>query len=149
MSVVAIDDRGDSVVFFEVPNVMFTLKDLGIWDLIYEHCGYFSISSLAHLFETCGFKVLKITESFGGQFLCSESVPSKGKLDADHALFQRNFPDQMEGYVKAFADKYNNMVKKWQHDIKRMRQDHERVVIWGVGSKGVTFLNTLRKRKPY
>lgn len=141
----AIDGRVDSVVFFEVPNVMFTLKDLGIWDLIYEHCGYFSISSLAHLFETCGFKVLKITESFGGQFLCSESVLTKGKFDANYPLFQKNAQDQMEGYVKEFSDKYLNTVNKWRNDIKRMRKDGKRVVIWGVGSKGVTFLNTLKK----
>ena len=115
----AIDDGVNSIVFFEVPNVMFTLKDLGVWDLIYEHCGYFSISSLTHLFETCGFKVVRIKEMFGGQFLCSESIPLKGQLDVDHAFFQRNNPDQMEGYVRAFADEYNNTVKKWQHDIKR------------------------------
>lgn len=140
----AIDDRINSVVFFEVPNVMFTLKDLGIWDLIYEHCGYFSISSLTHLFETCGFKVSRITEAFGGQFLCSESVSSKGQLDVDRTLFQNNTPDQMESYVRAFSDKYNNTVKKWRHDINRMRKDCKRAVIWGVGSKGVTFLNTLK-----
>ena len=140
----AIDDKLNSVVFFEVPNVMFTLKDLSIWDLIYEHCGYFSISSLTHLFETCGFKIVRIKETFEGQFLCIESIPLKGKSDVGHDILQENTPHQMEDYVWAFADKYNNTVKKWQHDTKRMRQDREKVVIWGMGSKGVTFLNTLK-----
>jgi SAM-dependent methyltransferase len=140
----AINDRLNSVVFFEVPNVMFTLKDLGIWDLIYEHCGYFSMSSLTHLFETCGFKALRTTEEFGGQFLCIESLPIKGQSVLNHALFKRNALDKMEGYIVAFADEYDNKVGKWNHDIGRMRQDRKRVVIWGVGSKGVTFLNTLR-----
>ena len=141
----AIDDKVHSVVFFEVPNVMFTLKDLGIWDLIYEHCAYFSISSLAHLFETCGFKVLRITEAFGGQFLCIETVPSKSQSDVDYPLFQKNTPEQMEGYVKEFAEKRHITVKKWQRGIKRLRKEGKKVVIWGVGSKGVTFLNTLKK----
>lgn len=141
----AIDDKVNSVVFFEVPNVMFTLKDLGIWDLIYEHCAYFSISSLVHLFETCGFKVLRTTEAFGGQFLSIESVPKKDRLGVDQTLLQKNTPDQMEGYVREFADKYLSTVKKWRNDIKGLRKDGKRVVIWGVGSKGVTFLNTLEK----
>ncbi|MFQ5750202.1 MAG: class I SAM-dependent methyltransferase, partial [Planctomycetota bacterium] len=32
-------------VFFEVPNVLYTLRDGGIWDILYEHCGSFSPAS--------------------------------------------------------------------------------------------------------
>ena len=140
----AIDDRLNSVVFFEVPNVMFTLRDLGIWDLIYEHFSYFSSSSLTHLFKTCGFKVLRTTEEFGGQFLCIEGLPLKDQSDLDLHFPPSNTKDQMGDYVWSFVDEYNNKVEKWQYDIGRMRKNNERVVIWGVGSKGVTFLNTLR-----
>lgn len=140
----AIDDSLSNVVFFEVPNVMFTLRDLGIWDLIYEHCSYYSSSSLAHLFETCGFKVERITETFEGQFLCIESLPANGQLDRDHFLPQGDIPDQVGDCAGAFAEEYRCKVEKWRHDLDRMRHDGERVVIWGVGSKGVTFLNTLR-----
>ena len=41
---------GGPSVFFEVPNGLWTLRDLGIWDIIYEHCSYFTSPSLAHLF---------------------------------------------------------------------------------------------------
>lgn len=41
----AIDESLNTLVFFEVPNVLFTLKDLSIWDLIYENCSYFSAVS--------------------------------------------------------------------------------------------------------
>jgi len=139
-----IDDSLNSAVYFEVPNVMFTLKDLGIWDLIYEHFSYFSISSLTHLFEACGFKVLRTTEEFGGQFLCIESLPIKDRSVFDNSRFKRTATDQMEAYIRAFAHEYDNKVEKWKHDVDRMRSNGERVVIWGVGSKGVTFLNTLR-----
>jgi SAM-dependent methyltransferase len=32
-------------LYFEVPNVLFSLRDLSIWDIIYEHCSYFSPES--------------------------------------------------------------------------------------------------------
>lgn len=38
----AIGNRKETMVFFEVPDALFTLRDLGIWDIIYEHCSYFS-----------------------------------------------------------------------------------------------------------
>ena len=50
----AIGSQRNTVVFFEVPNVPCTLRDLAIWDIIYEHCSYFSPSSLARLFVACG-----------------------------------------------------------------------------------------------
>jgi hypothetical protein len=140
----AIDHSLSSVIFFEVPNVMFTLKDLGIWDLIYEHCSYFSSSSLTYLFESCGLKVVKLTEEFGGQFLCIDSIPVQGQPHIDHFCHQGDTPDQMEGDVRAFGEKYKRKVEKWKRDLKKMKQRRQKVVIWGVGSKGVTFLNTLR-----
>ena len=37
----SLDFRDDTVVFFEVPNGLFTLDRLGIWDIIHEHVSYF------------------------------------------------------------------------------------------------------------
>ena len=57
-----------TAVFFEVPNVLFTIRDGGIWDIIYEHCGYFSPSSLTRVFQLAGFNVEEVEEAFSGQF---------------------------------------------------------------------------------
>ena len=62
-------ERMNTIVFFEMPNVMYTLKDLGIWDLIYEHCSYFSVPSLREVFRACGFTVKELHELYEGQFL--------------------------------------------------------------------------------
>ncbi len=41
-------------VFFEVPNGLYPLRDGGIWDIIYEHCSYFTPNSLARVFRVTG-----------------------------------------------------------------------------------------------
>jgi hypothetical protein len=50
------------------------------WDFTYQHCSYFTQSSLAKLFTMSAFRIRDIQESFGSQFLAVEaSAPSDGK----------------------------------------------------------------------
>jgi len=58
------DDLG-TIVFFELPNVMWILRHLTFWDIFYEHCSYFSPGSLTRLFNRCGFRIIRVTEAFG------------------------------------------------------------------------------------
>ena len=56
-------------IFFEVPNALETFQNLAVWDIIYEHCCYFSPVSLSHAFTNCGFQVTDTREEYRGQFL--------------------------------------------------------------------------------
>lgn len=137
-----ISDRLDTVVFFEVPNVMFTLKDLGIWDLIYEHYSYFSTNSLKHIFISSGFKPINLKETFEGQFLCIDALSVENQEQS-----KNHYPDHFEkmtDYVAAFSDRYYSKVEQWKLELKSMENKGHRAVVWGGGSKGVTFLNTLK-----
>jgi len=49
------------------------LRDLGIWDLIYEHCSYFTAPSIHRLFREVGLPPREIYTAFGDQFLCVEA----------------------------------------------------------------------------
>ena len=136
-----IGNRLNTVVFFEVPNVSFILRDLSIWDIIYEHHSYYSIHSLACLFRECGFKVCDLYETYEGQFLCIETLP----IDSP-AEFEQVRKDDLKGItrqVTAFAEKYHSKVKVYQKRLECCVAEKRRIVIWGAGSKGVTFLNTL------
>jgi len=139
----AIGDKPQAVMFVEVPNVMFTLKDFGIWDLIYEHCGYFTESSLRRLFGETGFIHLAVSEAFGGQYLCIEAKPSsqqkRFQAGADYLSIET-----VASHVNGFADRYRQQISKWQKVITELRRSGTKTVVWGAGSKGVTFLNVLK-----
>jgi len=137
----SIGDRSSTVVFFEVPNVLFTLQDLGIWDLIYEHCSYFSPSSLAHLFTLCGFNDYNLSETYAGQFLCIEAIPGEGSSGLADS---KNNLKMMANDVNAFADNYRRTVESWRYKLDQMAASGQKTVVWGSGSKGVTFLNMLK-----
>ncbi len=125
--------------------MMFTIKDLGIWDIIYEHSGYLSISSLAHVFSSCGFEVSNVSEAFEGQFLCIEAMPIDGlpNLNGDN----RDALKRIAKDVHAFSYRYQNKVESWYRELERIKFAGEKAVVWGGGSKGVTFLNTLKVDK--
>lgn len=136
-----IGPRYETVVFFEVPNALYTLKDMGVWDIIYEHCSYFTSESLANIFMRAGFAPIRLTEQYDGQFLTIEARPAAVKPDsgADAELALPNIQDLINSFHKAYKDKVDSQ----QHSLSQFEQQEKRVVLWGAGSKGVTFLNTL------
>lgn len=139
-----------SVVFFEVPNALWTLRRGGIWDVIYEHCSYYSPSSLAHLFRRHGFRVLAVNEVFGGQFLTIEATPGNDDRPptTDNASSVVGRPssgeddlDALTADARAFAASYAAKRDEWRARLRDLAAAGKRGVVWGAGSKGVTFLN--------
>lgn len=137
----AVGNRYDTVVFFEVPNALFMLRDLSVWDFIYEHCSYFCAGSLAHVFTACGFRPHRLAEEFGGQFLAIEARPAD---DPVHPVMERwEGLAQMQRDVARFAESYHHKVGTWTRKLEQLARNGKKAVLWGGGSKGVTFLNTI------
>lgn len=175
----ALGDRR-AAVFFEVPNSLYTLADLGVWDLIYEHCGYFWEGSLAMAFRRAGFRPTRLASEFGGQYLTidaqpdgdagaaparpvrgaevagPESAPVAGPPDpvrpesAPKAQVLNGDPaheptlDELTTLVTRFAAAYRAKLDRWRATLDALRRDGRRAVLWGAGSKGVSFVNALR-----
>jgi SAM-dependent methyltransferase len=136
-----IGNRRATVVYFEVPNALFTLHDLAIWDIIYEHCSYFTGSSLAHLFAVCGFKVCELRETYEGQFLSIEALPMEDSMSTQLAC--SGDPKDLLHDVDVFAERYQHKKTTWLRYLEQIKAAGQRSVVWGAGSKGVTFLNIL------
>jgi SAM-dependent methyltransferase len=131
--------RRDVLVVFEVPSALWTIRDGGIWDLIYEHCSYFTPQSLRYVFARSGFRVEHVDAVFGGQFLLLEAHPDEGEVampDPHRADLQ-----DLTAEVARFAAAYEEQVRTWQQRFAELARRGQRVVVWGAGSKGVTFLN--------
>ena len=140
----AIGNQKDCAVFFEVPNVMFTLKDMGIWDLIYEHCSYFCADSLKKAFQISGYEVSNVQTTFGHQFLCADAFPNDiNELNIDSS----NGVEGVEEYAEKFEQSYKEKTEIWKSRLEDFKRRGLKVVVWGAGSKGVTFLNALNIRE--
>lgn len=136
-----IGTREETVLLFEVPDVMRELREGAFWDLYYEHCTYFSCGSLAQLFRSTGFDVTKLSLEYEGQYVILDAVPSSGPTEARLPL-EDDLADLAEG-VQRFGTVCGQSVAKWRAVLEQARDAGQRVVIWGSGSKGVSFLTTL------
>ena len=139
----AIGDRYDTKVFFEVPNSSYILKNLAVWDIIYEHCCYFINNSLIQAFLNNNFLVTDVYETFEEQFLCLEAVPATTTATKKSQIISdvENIRDE----VVKFNQLFNNLINQWQQKFDEFTNKNKKIVVWGAGSKGVTFLNLLKE----
>lgn len=132
----------DAVFFFEVPNSLYSLRDGGVWDFIYEHVSYFSGRSLAACFAAAGLTVTRTWETFSGQFLCLEAcadgLPRGGETAASVPP-----TTEMIALAQGLSGQLTDLLARWRGEFARIGAAGGRVAVWGTGSKGVTFLNLM------
>jgi hypothetical protein len=126
-------------VFFEVPDGGYMLRHLALWDIIYEHVSYFTAPSLARLFTAAGFVVTTVYSAFGGQFLCLEGTTGTGP----GILPGTDMLPALAEQAARFADRYARTVGFWRAQTATWAQAGRRVVVWGAGSKAISFLNQM------
>lgn len=154
--------------YLEVPNAAYMFAREMIWDVIYEHCGYFSAPNLQLLAERTGSSVRDIGASYGGQYLWVEleigngstarpsggrTSPSRlrGGLGIPHPPDLRPFPgeattpppsspEEVVADALTFGANFSDTIARWSHRLDELCADGE-VVAWGAGSKGVMFCN--------
>jgi hypothetical protein len=136
----AVGSRKDLVVYFEVPNGEFILREQAFWEFIYQHPSYFTQSSLAKLFAMCGFQVRDIRESFGGQYLAIEASASPHGAVPDRDSFCENL-STTAALGRALNAAFSARVTSWRDRLEQLKDQGQRVVAWGAGAKATTFLN--------
>jgi SAM-dependent methyltransferase len=132
--------RGDVVIFFQVPEASLILSQLGFWDIYYEHCSYFTNGSLARLFENCGLDVLDVWTGYGEQYLMIEARAKRRAVAAPVVT-----PDiaELAQKVQRFRDSSRTNIEDWRRRLQAFKAAGQRTVLWGSGSKGVSFLTTV------
>jgi hypothetical protein len=133
--------KEDTIVFFQVPEAKLILDQLGFWDVYYEHCSYFTSGSLRRLFEGCGFDVLDVWTGYDEQYLMIEARAKRGGAGGQGT----GKPDiaDLSRKVARFRDKCRTNIQDWRERLRTFSAAGKRTVLWGSGSKGVSFLTTI------
>lgn len=135
-------DRRDTLIFFEIPDVVRELEEGAFWDLYYEHCSYFSPASISECFDRAGFDTERVWLEFGDQYLMITAYPRAG---APRPRPAPPVPDaagvvrMIEQSTQRFADRMGRCLGLIRGAVAK----GERVALWGSGSKAVSFLTTL------
>jgi hypothetical protein len=131
-----IGDRA-TPVFFEVPNVRNIVRELSIWDIIYEHCSYFGVESLVRAFTEEGFHIEATELLYEDQFLGLHARPSGG------AVVKGSDVSELTALVGSFAKAFDGRIRGWNRRLLEMGGRGDTAVVWGAGARGTSFVNML------
>lgn len=131
-------------VYFEAPSGEYMLNSGAVWDVLYEHCNYFTQDSLSRLLERAGFRVVRRELLFGDQYVAVEAVadvfgPSKQDANDTAEL------EDVRAALRRLAQKRNEKVATWRDRLRSFHTEGKTVCIWGAGTKGVMFLCAMRE----
>lgn len=134
-------DSGERWVVFETPDFKRVLEEGAFWDIYYEHCSYFSAGTHARLFRAQGFDVTDLELVYDSQYILQFAKPARGPtaprlpLEQDLELLLRA--------AEAFPERVRAQRERWLNVIADAHAAGRPIVLWGGGSKAVSFLTTL------
>jgi Methyltransferase domain/C-methyltransferase C-terminal domain len=132
--ITAVSESPGAKLFFETPDVEWILKEGAIWDFFYEHCSYFSVESIRVAMGLAGLQAVRIERVFGGQYLFVEARP-RAEL-RDTAKGASTVPQS----ALKFGRSEERILRRLRARLITIAAEGK-VVVWGAGAKGVTFLN--------
>src|SRR5690606_6758957 len=96
--------------------------------------------SLAHLFRRSGLSITQLERCYGDQYLLISGRPEGGR-DAAAWPLERDLEAQLR-HIERFAQMVHRRIAQWRDTVRNRCQRGQRVLLWGGGSKGVSFLQT-------
>lgn len=127
-----------TVLYAEVPDGGYLLEQTALWDLIYEHPSHFTGASLHRLLAQADVPVTALDTSFGGQYLWAEATAR-----SERSVVPAPVVDDVLQAAAGFAARASATVDHWAEQLDELTTSGRRAALWGSGSKGVTFLNTV------
>lgn len=126
----------DGHVYSEVPNGELMLDQLAIWDLLYEHVSYFTAASLDAAQLRAGLRPVHSGAAFGNQFLWSDAAAG----EPAGCLAEPDLVADLVERATKFGRRAVLRVEEAGSQLQRYL-DKGPVVVWGAGTKGMTYLN--------
>lgn len=143
-----LDQSTSAQVFFSVPNALKAFEEGDYSDVIYEHVSYFTIPSLYFLFSSCGFIISNVEETKAEIF---------DSIYVDATLKQEKLPNlkpnselagiRIEQRILKFAAKAVKNIRERSQQLTKLLDEGKRIVVWGAGARGVTFLNIFKDQR--
>jgi hypothetical protein len=134
-------ERPNSWAVFETPDFMRVLEEAAFWDVYYEHCSYFSAGAHARLFREQLLDVCEVRLDYDNQYIIQYARPALAKVGASFDI-EHDLP-RLRQLASSFESRAMAAREAWWRRLTVARREGRRVVLWGGGSKAVSFLTTL------
>lgn len=108
----------DGMIYIEVPDFEWIVKNSAFWDISYEHCNYFSLSLLKSILPSC-----KAGYLFGNQYLYASGN------------FKINTPENKNNFAVSDVSSFKEKIDLCRNFVK----GKSNLALWGAGAKGANF----------
>jgi SAM-dependent methyltransferase len=133
--------RTGTALYFEVPDGSVVFRRRVVWNVVYEHCSFFTPVSLARLFRETGFVVRNVAPCFLDEYLGIEAHPDGGRTEGRTDVGDIT---DLEAEVGEFGALYRDTTGRWSGWLAELRARGRTAVLWGAGARAVAFLSALR-----
>jgi hypothetical protein len=138
--------QAETIVYFEIPNANYTFGSEATWNVFYERHAYFTTETFAQMFTNCGFEILRAGPCYADdQYLSIEATPGLAPKMSSPA--SQPVASALPAGLVAYAERYQQRLVSWTARFKAIKQAGQRVIAWGAGGQGITFLNLLKTSK--
>lgn len=123
-------------ILLETPSLEWILKTGAFTDFVYEHCCYFSQTSLQRLLSRAGFLLRSVETVFGGQYFlaCAER--------ADHLQAESTPRSELARELARFVACEAKTRQYWTERLSAAAAQGS-LAVWGAGAKGVSLVTLL------
>ena len=133
--------RNNAPLYFEVFNGWRSFVEREVWSVHYEQCNYFSLESIQNVFRENGFIIKNADTCYAGdQYLFVEAF-------ADPVISETNSTKQSESalpeILRTYTLEFESKCNRWTGRFSEYHSQNKKVVLWGTGGKGITFLNSV------
>jgi len=129
----------DPGIYFEVFNAAQAIYNQETWSINYEQVNWFSRQSLSNAFQQAGFRVTESGECYeGGQYVFVDATPGD-----DLIRFGGETVQDVPQHIIDFSIRHQREKQMWVDRLAGFKASGCRVVVWGAGGKGISFLNQL------
>jgi SAM-dependent methyltransferase len=132
---------GHSVLYLEIPNGENFLTSCSVWDILYEHCSIFTQRSVLYLLHKTGYVVERLQSEFARQYITLDARPAGSPFEQIPPECDQKGMEELQSLAEGFVNSAKKKMTSTESRIEEALRTGSRMIVWGAGSKGVSFLN--------
>ena len=124
-------------IFVQVPNAGAIFARGAFWDVYYEHCNYFTTTTLSYALQCAGLEPVTIAPAFADQYIVARA---KHAVRSDDAAVSLDVQSELASFER-FCSAISRKSEEWRDRIGAWIAAGEQIMLWGGGSKAVAFVS--------
>ena len=122
--------------FVEVPDLNWIVQHQAFWDFCYEHCNYFTPTSLENAMYRAGFRTTRSRTAFGDQYIWLEAVAETAPADQP---LQNDDGIRLVNRLQQYRQAEEARIERARGRLAELSRQQWKIVVWGMATKGILF----------